>query len=194
VPVYTAQNLKDVMGETIEVMRFIASNKNVKIHSTAKYEEVKMFKIDANRVQQVVTNLVSNAIKFSVKGQNIIVNFSAHYAPQIDGTENKRSIVINVIDEGIGMTELECSQLFSPFFKTKDKTSKDMNPSGHGLGLCISKEIAQILKGDITCYSKPGIGSQFTFTFLAEKIFKATRQERKKKKNKKIQAKEITGN
>ena len=42
--------LKDVIDEIIEVMRFIGSNKNVKIHSTAKYEETKMFKIDVNRV------------------------------------------------------------------------------------------------------------------------------------------------
>ena len=67
-----------------------------------------------------------------------------------------------------------------------------MNPNGHGLGLCISKEIAQILKGDITCYSKPGIGSQFTFTFLAKEIFKAKKEEKKKIKSKKITARKIT--
>ena len=77
---YTPQVLKDVIFETIKVMNFIASNKNVKIHSTAKYEETKMFKIDVNRVQQVITNLVSNAIKFSVEGQKIFVNFAASYA------------------------------------------------------------------------------------------------------------------
>ena len=109
------------MTETIEVMRFIASNKNVKIHSTAKYEDIKMFKIDVNRVQQVITNLVTNAIKFSVDGQNIIVNFTANYAAQNDGSENKRTIVIDVIDEGIGMTEEERSRLFSPYFRSKDK-------------------------------------------------------------------------
>ena len=142
VPVYTPHVLKDVIFETIEVIKFIASNKNVKIYSTAKYEETKMFKIDVNRVQQVITNLVSNAIKFSVEGQNIFVNFAASYAAQDDGSENKRTIKIDVIDEGIGMTEIERNQLFSPFFRTKDKTSQDMNPGGHGLGLCISKEIA----------------------------------------------------
>ena len=142
VPVYTPHVLKDVIFETIEVMKFIASNKNVKIHSTAKYEETKMFKIDVNRVQQVITNLVSNAIKFSVEGQNIFVNFAASYAAQDNGSENKRTIKIDVIDEGIGMTEIERNKLFSPFFRTKDKTSQDMKPGGHGLGLCISKEIA----------------------------------------------------
>ena len=134
--------LKDVIDEIIEVMRFIGSNKNVKIHSTAKYEETKMLKIDVNRVQQVITNLVSNAIKFSVQGTNIHVNFAAKSAAQGGGSEKKCTVVIDVIDEGIGMTELERNQLFSPFFKTKDKTSKDMNPGGHGLGLSISKEIA----------------------------------------------------
>jgi len=53
--------------------------------------------------------------------------------------------MIRVTDYGIGMSEQERNQLFSPYFRTKDQTSKDMNPGGHGLGLSISKEIASIL-------------------------------------------------
>ena len=49
-PVFTTQNLKNVIGETVEVMRFIASNKNVTIFSTAKYVGDKTFRIDVNRV------------------------------------------------------------------------------------------------------------------------------------------------
>ena len=49
-PVFTTQNLKKVIGETVEAMRFLASNKNVAIYSTSKYDSAKKFRIDANRV------------------------------------------------------------------------------------------------------------------------------------------------
>jgi len=89
--------------------------------------------------------------------------------------------VITVTDQGIGLSEQERKQLFSPFFRTKDQNSKNMNPGGHGLGLSISKEIASILKGELTCKSKIGEGSQFFFIFPAEKIFGPNQKEGKKK-------------
>ena len=57
-----------------------------------------------------------------------------------------------------------------------------MNPNGHGLGLNISKEIAQILKGDLTCFTQLGIGSHFTFTMEAEEIKQQKNKKQKKKK------------
>jgi signal transduction histidine kinase len=57
-----------------------------------------------------------------------------------------------------------------------------MNPNSHGLGLNISKEIAQILKGDLTCISKFGVGSQFTFTMEAEEISQPKNKKLKRKK------------
>jgi signal transduction histidine kinase len=104
----------------------------------------------------VLTNLITNAIKFSANGKNIMVNFSANF---LSAVPKKSTIIIEVIDEGIGMTKEECSRLFSRYFKTEDKQSREMNPNGHGLGLNISKEISQILKGDLICYSRLDIGS-----------------------------------
>ena len=104
----------------------------------------------------MLTNLITNAIKFSANGKSIMVNLSAYF---LSSVPKKSTIVIEVIDEGIGMTNHECSRLFSRYFKTEDKTSREMNPNGHGLGLNISKEISQILKGDLSCLSRPGIGS-----------------------------------
>ena len=79
--------------------------------------------------------------------------------------EEKLYILIEVIDDGIGISELEQARLFEPFFKTSNIKSKEMNPSGNGLGLNISKNIAKCLKGDLTCKSKPRKGSTFSFIF-----------------------------
>jgi signal transduction histidine kinase len=81
--------------------------------------------------------------------------------------ENLSHILIEVIDVGIGISELEQSKIFEPFFRTENSDSKKMNPSGNGLGLNISKNIAQCLKGDLTCKSTIGKGSTFSFIFEA---------------------------
>jgi len=73
VPVFTPVVLTDVVSEAIEVMRYIASSKNVSIHFKSYLEKDKMYKIDVNRVLQVINNLISNAIKFSVSGKIITV-------------------------------------------------------------------------------------------------------------------------
>ena len=75
--------------------------------------------------------------------------------------EDKMHVLIEVIDDGIGISEIEQSKLFEPFFRTTDSNSKKMNPSGNGLGLSISKNIAKCLKGDLICKSTLGEGSTF---------------------------------
>ena len=70
--------------------------------------------------------------------------------------DDKLSLLIEVKDEGIGISEVEQATLFEPFFRTTDTKSKKMNPSGNGLGLNISKNIAKCLKGDLTCESTLG--------------------------------------
>ena len=81
-----------------------------------------------------------------------------------------KNIIIEVIDQGIGISEAEQSKLFSPFFKSSDQKSKEKNPSGNGLGLGICQKIAKALNGDLKCTSKVDEGSIFTFTFLAKDV------------------------
>lgn len=89
--------------------------------------------------------MISNASKFSKKGDEIFVILKEIRK------EDKLHILIEVKDVGIGISELEQATLFEPFFRTTDNLSKKMNPSGNGLGLNISKNIAKCLKGDLTC-------------------------------------------
>ena len=76
-----------------------------------------------------------------------------------------------VTDNGIGMNEEDRKNLFKPYFKTTDKTSKQLNKNSYGLGLCICQKIANGLQGTILVDSMKGNGSTFTFQFIADKVF-----------------------
>lgn len=108
-------------------------------------------------------NLLSNAIKFSYESSIIRVKVTTS---QVD--DETRKIQILVKDSGIGMTERDMSKLFTPYFKTTDAKSREMNASSHGIGLNICKKISKALGGDITVDSEYGIGCTFTFTFTAK--------------------------
>jgi signal transduction histidine kinase/FixJ family two-component response regulator len=114
---------------------------------------------DAVRVRQCVSNLVSNAIKFTAKGR-VEVFVSAR--KQADGQYMVR---IRVSDTGVGMDEATSSRLFSPFVQADDSTSRKYG--GTGLGLSITRRLAELMGGEASVRSEPGRGSEFTFTFLA---------------------------
>ena len=68
------------------------------------------------------------------------------------------------------MSESDVKNLFKPYFKTSDAKSKEMNASSHGLGLSICHKICKALNGKITVQSQLGMGSDFTFTFEAQRV------------------------
>ena len=108
---------------------------------------------DSMRIKQVLSNLLSNAIKFTDKGHVTLsvgmVNLS---------TDNPL-IQFEVIDSGIGLTDEKVEQLFQPF--VQGDTSTTRNYGGTGLGLTISKHLAEIMGGDISVEKNPEIGSTF---------------------------------
>ena len=106
---------------------------------------------DEVRVEQVLLNLMSNAIKFSKKGTITI---------KVDIKDNM--LVTQVIDQGIGINKNDINKLFMPF--TQLEEGLDRNHEGTGLGLSISKNLIEKLGGQITVVSTFGEGSNFTFT------------------------------
>ena len=78
----------------------------------------------------MLINLLSNAIKFSHNGGDVHLNLSIDF-------RGKGDVLIDVIDEGIGISPAERENLFKPFFKSVDQKSKQKNPNGNGLGLSI---------------------------------------------------------
>ena len=73
-------------------------------------------------------------------------------------------------DYGIGINAEDQRNLFKPYFRATDTTSREMNASSHGLGLSICKMISVALNGDLKVESELRVGTKFTFTFDAEKI------------------------
>lgn len=116
---------------------------------------------DETRLIQVLSNLTSNAVKFSQKKGTI--NLSIRVLEQKDGLF---SFKISVKDSGIGISEDDQEKLFQSFNQLDSSSSK--NYGGTGLGLAISKQLVESLGGEIGVVSTPGLGSTFWFTFKAQ--------------------------
>jgi signal transduction histidine kinase/CheY-like chemotaxis protein len=115
---------------------------------------------DPVRVRQCVTNLVSNAIKFTRHGG---VDIRVSSAPTSSG---RLCITVKIIDTGLGMDKATQGRLFEEFTQADGSTTRMFG--GTGLGLAISRKLARLMGGDIVVESEPGMGSTFTFTFLAD--------------------------
>lgn len=111
---------------------------------------------DPLRLGQILTNLCSNAIKFTAEGEIIV---SVRPTEVVDG---RVELQVSVRDSGVGMTPEQVSQIFRPFTQADVSTTRKFG--GTGLGLTISKELAQRMDGRIWVESEPGVGSTFHFT------------------------------
>ena len=112
---------------------------------------------DEVRVRQIITNLVGNAIKFTDHG-GVLVTISA--AQDVLPGEDEVAIAIAVEDTGIGIAKDQLAQLFNEFQQADQAVER--RAGGTGLGLVISKRLAQAMGGDVTVTSTPGKGSEFT--------------------------------
>lgn len=118
---------------------------------------------DPARLSQVLTNLLSNSVKFSAKG---IIQISVKYH-KIEG--NKLSVSIDVSDTGIGISKENQRTLFQPFNQGDSSVARRFG--GSGLGLALSKHIAKALDGTLELISsQPGVGSHFSFELRVEQI------------------------
>jgi PAS domain S-box-containing protein len=111
---------------------------------------------DPLRLGQIVTNLVSNAVKFTERGQIAVTIRRA------DSAGEKVQLRVQVRDTGIGMTREQAGRLFQAFTQADGSTTRKYG--GTGLGLTISKRLVELMGGQIQVDSEPGQGSCFTFT------------------------------
>ncbi len=118
---------------------------------------------DETRLMQVLSNLTSNAIKFSKAKGNINISLR-----RIDSEGTKHTFKVSIKDSGIGISQKDQKTLFQSFHQVDNSTTK--NFGGTGLGLAISKELVKSMGGDIGVVSTPELGSTFWFTFIAEEI------------------------
>ncbi|MEM7791064.1 MAG: ATP-binding protein, partial [Verrucomicrobiota bacterium] len=124
---------------------------------------------DPIRIRQILTNLVSNAVKFTHAGTVVI------RCRQLSETQATHLVRISVSDTGIGIAEEEISELFQPFVQADGSTSRSFG--GTGLGLSISKKLAALMDGGISCDSKKGTGSNFHVDLPLKKSHNAMTQK-----------------
>ena len=121
---------------------------------------------DPLRLEQVLLNLTSNAIKFSDNGSIFV---------RVRQSEERGSHTVlrfEVQDRGIGMSQEEVAQLFRSFHQADPSTTRKYG--GSGLGLVISKQLAELMGGKVGVYSQSGLGSTFWFTARLEKCAQAS--------------------
>ncbi|WP_421919625.1 sensor histidine kinase [Marinifilum sp.] len=147
-------NLAEVMQSNLELHRNLASLKDVRVEGNFKDLQVNA---DKAMIDTIIRNLLSNAIKYSYANQTILLR----------ATQKEDYAVVQVKDEGIGMTENQVNQLFKiDTVLTSEGTS---NETGTGFGLLLSKEFVEMNGGQIRVSSVKGKGTSFYFSIPLKK-------------------------
>jgi two-component system, sensor histidine kinase len=144
-----------VVAEVVSLMRPQAAAKQLTLKTQLAHPLPETVLTDPLRLRQVLVNLVGNAIKFTNQGE-------VRLAVRLNADSSRLSLRFDVSDTGIGMNEEEIGGLFKPFSQADNSSTRKFG--GTGLGLCISKCLAEALGGDIEVRSEPGKGSTFSLT------------------------------
>ncbi|MCB1581800.1 MAG: response regulator, partial [Xanthomonadales bacterium] len=151
----TGIKLKKVVDEVVDNLKPSADRKGLEITLDFDDQINPLLRGDPIRIRQVLTNILSNAIKFSDHGKVVIE------VKRIKNFTANELIRFTVKDQGIGIPEDQVEKLFNAFTQADNSSTRKFG--GTGLGLAISKKIVELLKGSIGVESKQGIGSTFWF-------------------------------
>ena len=150
-------SFEKMLQSVVNVVTFRADEKHQRLTVSIDTAIPKYMIGDDQRLAQVITNLIGNAVKFTPDGGAICVN------TKFLGEENGAcKIQIEVSDTGIGISAEQKERLFTSFQQAESSTSRRFG--GSGLGLVISKSIVEMMGGSIWVESEPGKGSAFFFT------------------------------
>ena len=144
----------------------MAEEKRLEFHLDCPPTLPNWLMLDGVRLNQILWNLITNAVKFTQQGS---VTLSVEQT-----TENE--FAIRVTDTGIGIDEADLEKIFELYYQVNSNRNKSL---GSGIGLSISKAIAQLMGGDLTVTSEIGQGSTFLLTFKAEEAFRPSDEDSK---------------
>lgn len=150
-------NLKAVLQQLVDMFQMQASQKGIKFHYISKGVVPDYVATDKQRFRQILINLISNAIKYTEKGT---VTFEVSYRSQVAH--------FNITDTGTGISQENQELIFKPFEQVRNAHTQAIG--GTGLGLTISRSLAELMGGEISLTSTLGQGSTFTFRLMLQSI------------------------
>ncbi len=150
----TRLDINELVNSMLPGFTKLAADKGVSLSSCLTEEPMMLFG-DRDRLEQVMVNLLDNAIKYTPKGGSVCVGF------KIDGGE----VQVYVTDTGLGIPKKDLPRIFERFYRVDKARSREMG--GTGLGLAIVKHILQGHGGRVWVESETGKGSTFSFTLKA---------------------------
>lgn len=157
-------SLNEIIEDVLDLMSGSANEKNVTLTSRIDANTPLDLISDPTKIKQILTNLVSNALKFTKKGKvHIDVRARAK-------EKNTFYLEFKVIDSGIGIPEEKLSHVFESFTQSDSSTTR--NYGGSGLGLSICRKLVNLMGGNIWAKSELGSGSTFTFTIKTSEYLK----------------------
>ena len=148
-------NLKSLVGHLFELFNIKAQEKNLKLTLDFDYKIPAKLKGDSLHINQILSNLISNAIKFTHQG-------SVQIAVVLQSkTQNKYTIAFSVSDTGIGIPIEKQQSIFESFTQADSNTTREYG--GTGLGLSITTKLLSMMDSNLSLKSEPGLGSVFSF-------------------------------
>jgi two-component system phosphate regulon sensor histidine kinase PhoR len=144
-------NLNNLIRETVKNINKQADEKQIKLELNLD-ENISKIKVDKIQMQQAISNIIDNAVKYTPKQGEIIVST----------TQLKNEVRIDISDTGIGIPDSDLERIFERFYRVDKARSRKLG--GTGLGLSIVKNIILNHNGKIWCKSIEEKGSTFSFT------------------------------
>lgn len=150
-------SLTAFLDNTVKDYLHTAEEKNITLVFTAPINDIEI-SVDLARMERVLSNLISNAIKYTASGGYV----------EVTGFKDNNHVVIQIIDNGYGIPEDALPQLFDAFYRVRKP--KHMNEEGTGLGLSVVKSIVEQHAGEILVESELGKGSIFSIVLPFHQI------------------------
>jgi signal transduction histidine kinase/purine-cytosine permease-like protein/FixJ family two-component response regulator len=152
-------NLKAILQQLVDMFQMQASKKGLKFHYITSPNLPDYVATDKQRFRQILINLISNAIKYTQQGE---ITFKVAYRSEVAH--------FSIIDSGVGISKSDQELIFKPFEQIRSTHSQAI--SGTGLGLTISRSLAELMGGEISVTSTLGQGSTFNFRLMLFKLHK----------------------
>ncbi|MEI8657351.1 MULTISPECIES: aerobic respiration two-component sensor histidine kinase ArcB [Vibrio] len=147
-------NFEEFVVELESLSALMAEQKGLRFDLERLTDLPELVSVDATRLRQVLWNLISNAMKFTKEG-GVVMNVSA------DIEDDMAYITMDIEDTGIGIPESELDKIFAMYYQVKSGED-NLHAVGTGIGLAVSRQLVNLMGGDITVSSEEGFGSTFT--------------------------------